>query len=179
MISCNDFKNETIYNFVGDSLIARWPLDEDFPSQLVYNHGKSGEGIDYLNQFGSTLYGSDVVVIIGTNDLKKISEGDIDSYVGVYLDKVSILTNQTIYLYSVLPRDASHDPNDINAKIETFNHQVQTCLKNYPKIKYLDVYEDFLLDGKINNQYYSDGLHLTTYGYEVLTQKLLSKITRN
>ena len=45
-----------------------------------------------------------------------------------------------------------------------------------PAIVYMDVYDDFLHDGKINFQLYSDKLHLSPYGYEILTKTLLQEL---
>ena len=38
--SCND-EYDIKLNFVGDSIVARWPLSETFPSQYVLNYGVS------------------------------------------------------------------------------------------------------------------------------------------
>lgn len=161
------------YNFIGDSIITRWPLDQTFPSQLVYNYGKSGSGITYLEPFAGRFNGEQVVVMMGTNDFPKFYQENIDTYVAHYLQTISALTDKTVYLFSVLPRQFKGDPVDVNIIIALFNDRVKKDISDYPNIKYIDVYDDFLDGDHINYQYYSDGLHLSTYGYEILTSKLI------
>lgn len=171
--SCNDMEEGDIrYNFVGDSIINRWPLDECFPSQLVYNYGKSGAGVDYLEEYAGAFIGQDVVVMIGTNDNYKFYFQDIDNYVNHYLETISRLTDKTIYLYSVLPRNHEGDPSDVNSKISLFNDKIKSRLGSYPKIHYIDVFDEFLYKDDANPQYFADGLHPNIYGYEVLSSKL-------
>lgn len=176
LFSCADSDRlDKKFIFIGDSIIARWPLDETFPSQLVFNFGKSGAGISYLEQYQHRFDGDDVIVMIGTNDTRYFSSDDMDLYVEEYLKLVTALTDKNIYLYSVLPREFEYDLPDINSKIEKFNSSIVESLINYPNIIYLDVYNDFMCGNHINYQYYSDGLHLNIYGYEVLSAHLLDK----
>lgn len=173
--SCEDVENDT-YIFVGDSIIARWPLDETFPSRLVYNYGKSGAGISYIAESSNRFNGNDVVVMIGTNDNNYFSSYDVGSYIETYLDAIENLTDRRIYLFSVLPREFNNDIAEINEKIENFNKKIKEKVVDYHHITYIDVFNDFM-DGKhINYQYYSDGLHLNIYGYEILTSRLLQVI---
>lgn len=175
--SCeDDFKQDKVYNFIGDSIIARWPVDETLPSQLVYNYGKSGAGIAYLKDYYHKFDGQDVIVMIGTNDNYLFAENSVDEYVSDYLSTISSLTDKTIYLFSVLPRDFNNDSSNINNNIRNFNSKVENSLSHYPNITYIDVFSEFLCDGHINYQYYSDGLHLNIYGYEILSSYFLKSI---
>lgn len=177
MYGCEDMeKRDRKYNFIGDSIINHWPVADSFPSQVVYNYGLSGAGIDYLLDYKDAFIGENVVVMIGTNDNNRFYSGKIDEYVDNYLSIISSLTDQTIYLYSVLPRKFATDSEDINERISEFNQKVKDASPSYPNIVYLDVFDDFLDGDHINYQYYSDGLHLTLYGYELLTSKLLDYI---
>lgn len=175
--SCDDMETkDKRFNFIGDSLIARWPLDEDFPSLMVYNYGLSGAVVGYLAEYEGRFMGQDVVVMIGTNDYRRFYSDNIDEYIALYLNTISRLSDRNIYLYSVLPRDYEGDPEDVNAKISSFNEKVKASLTAFPNIRYLDVYDDFLYKDHLNYQLYSDGLHLTTYGYQVLSYKLNSAL---
>lgn len=172
LTSCEDVENDT-YIFVGDSIIARWPLDETFPSRLVYNYGKSGAGISYIATSSNRFNGNDVVVIIGTNDNYFFYSDDVDSYTETYLDAIEKLTDREIFLFSVLPREFNNDSAEINEKIEIFNKKIKEKVEDYHHITYIDVFNDFMDGEHINYQYYSDGLHLNIYGYEILTTRLL------
>ena len=174
MSSCEDnIEQDKVYNFIGDSIIARWPIGETFPSQLVYNYGKSGAGIEYLNNYCHSFDGQDVVVLIGTNDNHLFAEDNVDEYITNYLSLISMLTDENIYLFSVLPREFKNDSSTINYYISNINAGIKNNVSNYPNITYIDVYKEFMNNGQINYQYYSDGLHLNIYGYEILSSYLL------
>lgn len=175
--SCEDVENDT-YIFIGDSIIARWPLDETFPSQLVYNYGKSGAGISYIAESNHRFIGNEVVVMIGTNDNYYFSSDEVASYIENYLDAIEKLTDRRIYLFSVLPREFNNDIDGINEKIENFNKKIKELTADHHNITYIDVYNDFMDGHHINYQYYSDGLHLNIYGYEILTSQLLQVINQ-
>ena len=179
LFSCDDMEmKDKTYNFFGDSIVNHWPVAEMFPSQIVYNHGVSGAGIDYVKSNENAFSGEDVVVMIGTNDYSVFYTDGLDEYVEEYLKYISKLTDKSIYLFSVLPRDYSTDPHDINEKIVLFNEKVAVALRDCPRITYIDVFDDFMYEGHINYQFYSDGLHLTIYGYEVLASNLLNVINQ-
>lgn len=174
----DDLANDNAFYFVGDSLIARWPLGETFPSYLTYNLGKSGAGINYIQELRFRFVGNDIVVLIGTNDNNYLTSENIDEYLYTYLNSINELTDRTIYLFSVLPREFKTDDKYINDKISSFNDKVKASLKAYPNIIYIDVYNDFMDGNHINYQYYSDGLHLNTYGYDILSDKLFHAINK-
>lgn len=179
LIGCNDYPDKDkdhTYNFVGDSLIARWSLSESFPSLLTYNFGKSGSGISYLRELGGKFVGTDVVVLTGTNDENNFYPDKIDNYIDDYLGAINKLSDNHIYLISVLPRKFEGDTEDTNDRIANFNQRVKNALSAYPNIVYIDVFENFMDGDHINYQYYSDGLHLSVYGYEYLSYRLLNKI---
>ncbi|MDE6811880.1 MAG: hypothetical protein K2J15_05960 [Muribaculaceae bacterium] len=172
--SCQD--EVDAYNFVGDSIIARWPIDETLPSQVVFNYGNSGSGITYIRSLSGKFFGTEVAVLIGTNDYRYFKPEKVDNYVRVYLDAINQLTDRNIYLFSVLPREFKKDDADINVYIANFNSKIKEALSDYPNIIYIDVFEDFMKDGHINYQYYSDGLHLNIYGYTLLSSTFLKTI---
>ena len=179
LIGCNDYPDKDkdhTYNFVGDSLIARWSLSESFPSLLTYNFGKSRSGISYLRELGGKFVGTDVVVLTGTNDENNFYPDKIDNYIDDYLGAINKLSANHIYLISVLPRKFEGDTEDTNDRIANFNQRVKNALSAYPNIVYIDVFENFMDGDHINYQYYSDGLHLSVYGYEYLSYRLLNKI---
>lgn len=174
--SCSDDVKDARLDFVGDSIVARWDLAEYFPSRLVYNYGKSGAGIEYLESLAGRFAGRNVVVMIGTNNNYLFVEPDREDYARRYVDAITALDAKRVYLYSVLPRDFTSDRDDVNDDIAEFNAVVKHIVESMPAIVYMDVYEDFLHDGKIDFQLYSDKLHLSPYGYEILTKTLLQEL---
>ncbi|MDE6269545.1 MAG: hypothetical protein K2M12_01655 [Muribaculaceae bacterium] len=177
-VACTDqLEKDRALVFTGDSIIARWPVDQSFPSQQVYNHGKSGAGISYIEEQEGKFRGSDVVVMIGTNDhLLFYSDDKTDGYVENYLRAVAGLTDGSIYLFSILPREFHSDLAGVNTRISLINNKIKEASAAYPRVRYVDVYDMFLDGDHINYQFYSDGLHLNGYGYEVLTAQLLKAI---
>ena len=174
--SCSDDVKDARLDFVGDSIVARWDLAEYFPSRLVYNYGKSGAGIEYLESLAGRFAGRNVVVMIGTNNNYLFVEPDREDYARRYVDAITALDAKRVYLYSVLPRDFTSDRDDVNDDIAKFNAVVKHIVESMPAIVYMDVYDDFLHDGKIDFQLYSDKLHLSPYGYEILTKTLLQEL---
>lgn len=174
--SCSDDVKDARLDFVGDSIVARWDLAEYFPSRLVYNYGKSGAGIEYLESLAGRFAGRNVVVMIGTNNNYLFVEPDREDYARRYVDAITALDAKRVYLYSVLPRDFTSDRDDVNDDIAEFNAVVKRMVESMPAIVYMDVYDDFLHDGKIDFQLYSDKLHLSPYGYEILTKTLLQEL---
>lgn len=174
--SCeSDLKDPTI-DFVGDSIVARWDINEDFPSYCVYNHGIGGSGIELLNSYRSRFMDNDVVVISGTNDHHYFASDRRNDYAQKYIKAIEALTNKRIYIFSVLPRKFEGDRDHINKDIEAFNMLIKSLVQDIDRITYLDVYNDFMKGSDINYRYYSDGLHPNTIGYEILTQKLLKAL---
>ena len=88
------------------------------------------------------------------------------------MEAVTGLGAKRIFLFSLLPRDFKSDPTDINETIANFNSIIREKVKTYPQITYLDVYPDFMRDGKPNPALYNDRLHLSPAGYEILTAAL-------
>lgn len=176
LISCDSPQSDPIINFVGDSIVARWDINQDFPSYCVYNHGVGGSGIELLENYSHKFLGQDVVVIAGTNDNNLLIEDQRDDYAKRYLSSVLSLTDHNIYLYSLLPRDFTGDRTNINDDIQAFNAIIRNFVEDIDRVVYIDVFSDFINGGNIDYTYYSDGLHLNSIGYEILTQKLLKEL---
>lgn len=175
MISCDRDEDRAIY-FVGDSIIARWDLSESFPSRRVVNDGRSGAGIDYIESLSGKYVARTVVVMIGTNDSYFMTSETREEYALRYVRAIDALGASHVYLFSVLPRDFKGDLHDINSDIEAFNSIVKGLVASIRSITYIDAYDCFMHNGKIDSQLYSDGLHMSQYGYEVLTSLILEAL---
>lgn len=173
--ACQDDIDSELY-FIGDSIIARWDLPESFPSHLCKNDGKSGSGIAYIETLAGQFDNKDVVVIFGTNDNTLMVETTRAEFAQQYVNAIIGLKASRVYLFSVLPRCFAGDADDVNANIAAFNAIVKDMVENISNIIYIDVYQSFILNGLPNPQYYNDGLHLSPYGYEILTKALDNKL---
>ncbi|MBD5214886.1 MAG: hypothetical protein HDS75_08735 [Bacteroidales bacterium] len=169
-VSCRN--DNTELTFVGDSIVARWDLDEFFPHYPHVNLGQSGSGISYLQR---TISGKDfdyLVILSGTNDNYSFTEGNIDAYVKRYVEIIESAHAGHIYLYSVLPRDFASDDASVNTRITAFNRLVSNTVAGNQTITYINAFDYFYTDGHIDKALYSDRLHLSRDGYEVLSSLL-------
>ncbi|MDE5608611.1 MAG: hypothetical protein K2I64_06735 [Muribaculaceae bacterium] len=164
--------NQPELTFVGDSIVARWDLDEFFPHYPHTNLGLSGSGIGYLQRTLAGRSFDDLVILSGTNDNYSFSDGHIDSYVSLYVSTIESADANHIYLYSVLPRDFASDDPAVNDRIMKFNDMVSHAVADNPAITYINAFEYFYKDGQIDLALYSDRLHLSRDGYEVLASLL-------
>lgn len=110
-----------------------------------------------------------VVVITGGNDIASIN--DLDEYVDRYLQTLRNMQAKRIYLFSILPRLAFEEDNyekvrALNAKIR---RQVQGQVDG---IVYIDLFERLLKDGKLNENLFYDGVHLNSWGYDLISGEL-------
>lgn len=170
-MSCNDDATVSL-DFIGDSIIARWDIDEYFPTWQVYNYGVPGAGIDYIEGNAGRFAGRQVVVAIGTNNINDMAPWRIEKFVGRYMSAIGGLGALRVYLYSLHPRNFRSDRSDVNTDVADFNDRIRAIVPDVPSVVYLDVYSDFIYESEPNPQLYYDRLHLSPYGYEILVSAL-------
>lgn len=165
--SCEKADEETIYAFIGDSEVARWDLQQWFPSLTSENYGKGGSGLKYIQEHNGSMKGKSVVIEFGTNDIKLFDE----TYATQYVEAVAALQAEEVYLISMFPRAREGDREEVNTIIEDMNHQIEKLSSSYGW-HYMNVFP-LLLDGEdLNWNYYTDGLHLSALGYELVSNEL-------
>ena len=168
----------SLLNFLGDSIIARWSsVSSFFPEYDCHNYGWSSKGIDtFLGRVNvQTLEGTECIVEIGTNDMRRVIDGgDIDNYIEHYIDVLISLKAKRIYLLSLLPRNRAKDGGyDYNSHYPEINNKIEKRVAvRMNNVVYIPLYELFLKDGKINSQYSGDGLHPNARGYEVMAKRI-------
>lgn len=78
----------------------------------------------------------------------------------------AILPDCEIYLLSILSvveavGNSEEDTKEVNAFYETIS-------KSYDQVQYIDLYNQFMINGKPNEYFFSaDGVHLNGEGYQV------------
>ena len=172
--SCNDGIETQEICFIGDSLVARWDLQESFPSNIVYNYGKSGAHIDLISDYKGKFSGKTVVVLIGTNDLSSMSNDQLADFCQRYILAVKELGAAHTYILSVPPRNFKGDSPSLNDIIISFNSIIRSKADDHPSFTYVDIHPALCRDGSINPEYSFDGLHLNIYGYQIVA-RLLTK----
>lgn len=171
-MSCNDGKTTLSLDFIGDSIIARWDIDEYFPTWQVYNYGVSGAGIDYIEGNTGRFVGKQVVVVVGTNNINDMGPDRIEKFAERYMSAIKSLGASRVYLYSLHPRNFNSDRSNVNKDVADFNDCIRARVSEVPSIVYIDIYDEFLYEGEPNPRLYYDRLHLNPYGYEILVSAL-------
>ncbi len=166
LISCEQI-NDSVLCFIGDSIVARWDLKESFPNYITENLGHSGAGINYLLECKSHASGKSIIVLIGTNDIDSFEDGYAERYTS-YIN--SIGAKRTIVI-SILPRNYSDDDENVNSEILKINTQIKKYVEKYGWI-YVDAYPHMMINNRICESLYTDGLHLSKHGYEILSNSV-------
>lgn len=173
--ACTNNNDDRLF-FIGDSLISRWDLEEYFPMRLVTNEGLSGSGITWIEDHKGAFAGETVVMLSGTNNLGSLmTEAVMQEYAVKYVEAANKLGAARLLMVSILPRNFEGDMTNINIRIKQLNALIcKEVLKHGRGIVYVDVHNDFEQDGVMNAQYSYDGLHLSSYGYDLLAAKIKS-----
>ena len=172
--ACGKADNETAVVFIGDSLIARWDVERSFPANKISNVGLVGSGVEWIEENRGLFSDLYVVVLTGTNDLKKLDNRNLKSYADRYVEAMLGLNAKRLIVVSIIPRNNESGAHDINQLISELNQMIADGLKEERAVFYCDVYADFLKNGTLNTTLSYDGIHLNEYGYEILTKKIKS-----
>ena len=172
--SCDKTDDRGFISFIGDSLIARWDTESYFTSYNTLNLGKGGSGIEWIEQHGGLLTNQTAVILTGTNDLKRIADAvELQEYAYRYINAIMQLNAKRIVLISVLPKNKDVGKSeDIINLIRDFNKLIQLQIGHNSTIIYCNVFNDFMLDGKLNMNFSYDGVHLNPFGYDLLTKRV-------
>jgi len=176
---CSSKFEENKYVFIGDSIVAGWDLEYNFPYLDVVNLGKNGATISDSDYISSCLDMKQTVVIslIGTNDIATykgitLSEDSLNEIVSLY--RLHIINSSAInfIVISILPRSGTNAVR-MNVQIKKLNEKLKNMTKEIPNVVFLDVFNYFIgPDGFLDINYTVDGIHLNIYGYELLSAKL-------
>lgn len=167
--ACDSINSSTDIYFIGDSLVARWDIEYFFPGYVVHNMGLSGSGVKWIKQNEGQLSKRTVVVLTGTNDLKKLDRNNLEEYACQYVEAIKGLGAKRLVLFSILPRNDGNDISDINQLIFELNQLINSKLQKDKTIVYSNVFSVFIRDSSLDMNLSYDGVHLNQYGYEVLT----------
>ena len=177
--------------FFGDSLIQEFDLQKYFPNQHVYNCGINGATSSQLLLLHDEAIGKyhpkQVVLLIGTNDLghsddSTLMDGhhqfdmlDIVYNVFQLIEIMNLKYNiEHVYILSPLPIEESKKKtsNRNNARLQLLGKEFSKFVNEFNNVSYIDVFDAFLKDGQLNEEYSKDGLHINEKGYAVLADKI-------
>ena len=179
------------YLFLGDSITEQYDLKEYYEDYPVVNSGVSGDFTSSIvENMKKRVYDynpSKVFLLIGINDLRK--GNDVSEIVSNTKEIIELIKENRpyseIYLESIYPINKTDDDKisdsvrDIefdNEKIIEVNDLLKDLAKD-EKITYVDLYNKLIDDdGNLNISYTKDGLHISSEGYECITNELMKYI---
>lgn len=170
-VSCSDNGDNKKIIFIGDSLVWNWDTDYYFPQKLTYNRGIGGATIEDVSKLNFNADNSTFVLLVGTNNLPRDREFSSEfkcNFINSYMILINKINAEKIIIISLLPRE----PNYMTDAIRILNMDLKESFKDMSNIVFLDVFDSFLYKNSINQEYYSDGLHLSYYGYRELSDQL-------
>lgn len=178
---CSTTINDKNIVFIGDSIVSGWDVECYFPYLIVNNNGLFGAKIKDIcvGNYSNKLNNSDIVILAGTNDIagykyKKLPVNFYDSITAIYKNKILSFGASRTIIISVLPRSDTGSE-VMNGQIVYLNTKLLQMTKEVPNIIFLDVFSDFTdKNGLLNFNYSADGVHINSFGYELLSSKLSS-----
>jgi lysophospholipase L1-like esterase len=161
--------------WLGDSITDGGEWSELFPQYNTLNRGISADntfGILYRLHEVIRRKPKKIFILIGINDISKnIPDEVILRNYKKIIDSLQLQTPSTkIYVQSILPTNNAYS-NFKNHQNKTehilyINKQLKKLCEE-KAINYVNLYDAFLnAEGKLNEKYTNDGLHLTGEGYK-------------
>ena len=159
--------------FVGDSLTKNFNFKELLPQMLILNRGiyydTTWGVMNRIDENINNLNIDRLFLMIGYNDLQYRSNSEILKNYSLIMSR---LKGENIYVQSILP--VYPFQNDINQRIIDINKRLKE-LCNIQDCVYVDLHRHFRSDQKDAYLLYKDdGVHLTTYGYELWSKYILT-----
>ena len=181
------------YVFLGDSITDFYDLEKYYKDLPVVNSGVNGNRtyhiLDDMNDRVYRYNPSKVFILIGVNDILDDKDAtDISNDIKSIVD--GIQDNRPyakIYVESLYPiNDTDDEKIDMemvntlrnNDKIKSINKEIKKMCKE-KKVTYIDMYSLLVdEDDKLNIDYTTEGLHLNSEGYQVVTEELMKYIKK-
>jgi lysophospholipase L1-like esterase len=151
--------------FIGTSLTEGFALRSNFDNIHLKNMGFAGlETDEILENLKRIIVRKPPKIFLeaGINDVRNGKNMDkaYNNFVEMNTVAKAASPATKLYVQSVLPTLNSQ----FNQKIKAYNRRVADyCLINH--VTYIDMYDHFLVDNKLNALATTDGIHLTPYGY--------------
>lgn len=207
-ISDNKPKKEVVYKekkvveevvdenilFLGDSITYRYDLEKYYEKLNVVNSGIDGnKTTDIIDDIKKRVYDynpSKVFILIGINDL---CDGKSNEEVVDNVKKIIDLIKENrpyakIYLESIYPINKTDD-DKIDGYVRDFfitNDDIKNVNKKLEEIAgdsnitYIDMFSKLVdSDGNLDLKYTEEGLHMSSEGYDMITEILSKYIKEN
>lgn len=175
--------------FVGDSITQSYPVHEFFPNLPVYNRGIGGDttvGLSKrLQESVFDLHPAVVVLLIGTNDFALLTTTPLEIVDRIQAMITTIrdtLPETKIVLQSIYPVNPGPHPQISTLAVgKRRNEDIKACnqlLVQLPHVHYVDMFQHLVdTEGHLQLGYTTEGLHISSEGYQVITSHLLPIIS--
>ena len=172
--------------FLGDSITQGWEgngknaWQKHFAPLKAINLGIGGDQTGHvlwrLTEGGEfeTIRPKVVVLMIGTNNTGN-KEHTAERIAGAISEIVKTIHKKSpetkVLLLAVFPR--ANKAGELNTKIPEINKIIAKLDDGGKTVKYLDIGDKFLVDGKMAKGVMYDYLHLSTRGYEIWAEAIM------
>lgn len=163
--------------FLGDSLTDGYDLEKYYPQYLVSNRGIGGETTVGLEErLQVSLYDLKpkvAVMLIGANNMDTM----MDNYEAILKGFEENVPDTKIIILSLTSMSGEWGKKN---QLAAYNNVRIKLLAQKYGYEYVDLYSALmnLETGEIHAEYTTDGGHLTSAGYEVLTREITPAIER-
>lgn len=162
--------------FIGNSITEGFPLSELFRSVNVKNRGIGGENsFDVLYRIEKVIKAQPkkLFIMIGINDIHQGLPMDTTLKNIEQILAFSKHANIKTYIHSILPTQDS----SINYRIKKYNKSISHISRRMG-IEYINLYPKFEFQGRLNEEFTYDGLHLSTKGYQLWKNVIYQEVVK-
>ena len=170
--------------FIGDSITQGWGNNaawkKNFEPLKAANFGISGDQTGHvlwrITEGGEldTIKPKVAVVMIGTNNTGGHSAEQIAGGIKLIVETIHKKTSDTkVLLLGVFPRGSNKtfEFTPQSEKVKEIN-KIIAKLDDGKKVKYLDIGNQLLKDGKLSKEIMPDALHLSAKGYDIWAEAI-------
>ena len=173
--------------FIGDSITELFDqniFNEYFNKFNYLNYGICADQTQHVlyrinNGLFDIIKPKIIILLIGVNNYGSEPENTSKGILQIINDILFKTPNTKIILIGILPFSITSNTKPNNNE-KSFVQNVNMIIKNYDNNKnvfYLDMGNKFILENELLNQdLFTDGIHLTTKGYKILTDEIIDKI---
>jgi lysophospholipase L1-like esterase len=176
------FQNQLEQNinllFLGDSLVAYFPLHKYFPNKAI-NQGIPGDTtIGVLKRLSEAIKHQPKTVVchIGTNDFV-LTDDDV-YHIAKRIKQIyeSLLPSRVIIISPIPIHDELLKTAQFKRENKDLSSLNELLINLIPNKDYLNIFNLFLKHNQLNSDYTYDGLHLNEKGYEIYHKALLDML---
>ncbi len=155
-----------MFLLVGDSITEWNPIEDKHVLKYGFAGYTTGKLLSKLEEqnFSEIL---STILMVGINDLNfgENFENSIVKYSGIVKRLKTV--SKDLYCMSLLPTKKIC----LNKKVKEFNREIRIIARKN-EVNYVGIYDLFLKDGLLREDYSLDFVHLNEKGYDILNEEL-------